>query len=123
MMCYLLAHALGAKIRVDDLQRIPEWTASALTLESSIARLSESYYRFMVRAVVVGRGLNWRQCCRVCIEDDGDLLCPGRQLFCGRLSLHGPIAMVERSFPVFMFAPPGVTWPGMRRRCWNAFSP
>src|ERR1043166_8898188 len=28
--------------------------------------------------------------------------------------LHGPIAMVERSFPVFLFAPPGVTWPGMR---------
>jgi glucosamine--fructose-6-phosphate aminotransferase (isomerizing) len=28
--------------------------------------------------------------------------------------LHGPIAMVERSFPVFAFAPPGVTWPSMR---------
>jgi glucosamine--fructose-6-phosphate aminotransferase (isomerizing) len=28
--------------------------------------------------------------------------------------LHGPIAMIERSFPVFLFAPPGVTWPGMR---------
>jgi glucosamine--fructose-6-phosphate aminotransferase (isomerizing) len=28
--------------------------------------------------------------------------------------LHGPIAMVEHSFPMFVFAPPGVTWPGMR---------
>ena len=28
--------------------------------------------------------------------------------------LHGPIAMVERSFPMFLFAPPGVTWDGMR---------
>ncbi|MBV8906076.1 MAG: SIS domain-containing protein, partial [Acidobacteriia bacterium] len=24
--------------------------------------------------------------------------------------LHGPIALVERSFPVFAFAPAGVTW-------------
>ena len=24
--------------------------------------------------------------------------------------LHGPIAMVEPNFPVFVFAPPGVTW-------------
>jgi glucosamine--fructose-6-phosphate aminotransferase (isomerizing) len=28
--------------------------------------------------------------------------------------LHGPIAMVDRSFPAFVFAPPGVTWPGIR---------
>jgi glucosamine--fructose-6-phosphate aminotransferase (isomerizing) len=28
--------------------------------------------------------------------------------------MHGPIAMVERSFPIFLFAPAGPTWPGMR---------
>jgi glucosamine--fructose-6-phosphate aminotransferase (isomerizing) len=28
--------------------------------------------------------------------------------------LHGPIAMIEASFPAFLFAPPGVTWPGTR---------
>jgi fructoselysine-6-P-deglycase FrlB-like protein len=28
--------------------------------------------------------------------------------------LHGPIAMVERKFPVFLFAPPGKTFPGMK---------
>jgi glucosamine--fructose-6-phosphate aminotransferase (isomerizing) len=27
--------------------------------------------------------------------------------------LHGPIALVEPSFPVFAFAPPDVTWPSM----------
>jgi len=27
--------------------------------------------------------------------------------------LHGPIAMVEASFPAFLFTPSGVTWPGM----------
>ncbi|MDQ6675939.1 MAG: SIS domain-containing protein, partial [Acidobacteriota bacterium] len=28
--------------------------------------------------------------------------------------LHGPIALVERGFPLFLFAPSGVTWPTMR---------
>ena len=28
--------------------------------------------------------------------------------------LHGPIAMVERSFPAFLFAPPGKTFAGMK---------
>ena len=27
--------------------------------------------------------------------------------------LHGPIAMVEASFPAFLFAPSGVTWLGL----------
>jgi glucosamine--fructose-6-phosphate aminotransferase (isomerizing) len=27
--------------------------------------------------------------------------------------LHGPIAMLEESFPAFAFCPPGVTWPSM----------
>ena len=34
--------------------------------------------------------------------------------FSGADLLHGPIAMVERSFPAFLFAPAGVTWPGQR---------
>ena len=29
MMLYLLAYALGARIRVDDLERVPAWAASA----------------------------------------------------------------------------------------------
>ena len=28
--------------------------------------------------------------------------------------LHGPIALVEPSFPVFVFAPPDRTWPSIR---------
>jgi glutamine---fructose-6-phosphate transaminase (isomerizing) len=55
---YLLAYALGAKLRLDDLRRLPEWTEAVLTLEPRIAELAVRY-RFMQRAVVVGRGLNY----------------------------------------------------------------
>src|SRR2546426_5107629 len=68
----------------------------------------------MERAVVMGRGphcanafefaLKLMETCYVVAER-----------FSGADFLHGPIAMVERSFPMFLFAPPGVTWPGTRQ--------
>jgi glutamine---fructose-6-phosphate transaminase (isomerizing) len=112
MMCYLLAHALGGKIRLDDLRRVPEWTASALALEPLIASLTERY-RFMERAIVVGRGLNYANAFEFALKMMETCYVPADS-FSAADFLHGPIAMVERSFPVFLFAPPGVTWPGMR---------
>jgi glucosamine--fructose-6-phosphate aminotransferase (isomerizing) len=93
MSLYLLAHALGAKIRLDDLRKVPDWAAKALELEAQITARAERY-RFMERAIVVGRGLNYANA--------------------SAEFLHGPIAMVDRSFPMFLFTPPGVTWEGMR---------
>lgn len=112
MMCYLLAQALGAQIESDDLRRLAEWSASALSLEPEIAERTERY-RFMERAVVVGRGLNYANAFEFALK-----LMETCYVLADRFSaadfLHGPIAMVERSFPVFLFAPPGATWPSMR---------
>src|SRR5271168_1604709 len=58
LVLYMLAHALGANIALDDLTRIPEWTQAALGLEPEIARRAERY-RFMDHALVIGRGLNY----------------------------------------------------------------
>ena len=112
MVLYMLARALGAGIRLDDLRRIPEWANAALEIEPQIAALAERY-RSMDHAVVVGRGLNYanafefslklKETCYVVAEG-----------FSTADFLHGPIAMIERAFPVFAFAPPGVTWPSMR---------
>jgi glutamine---fructose-6-phosphate transaminase (isomerizing) len=111
LMCYLLAYALGARIRTDDLRRLPEWTAAALSLEPEISDCA-GRYRFMERAVVVGRGLNYANAFEMALK-----LMETCYVLADRFStadfLHGPIAMIERSFPVFLFAPPGVTWPGM----------
>src|SRR5260221_12628841 len=43
LVLYLLAYALGAEIRLEDLRRLPDWAESALGLETSIAALSERY--------------------------------------------------------------------------------
>jgi len=110
LQCYLLAQALGARIRNDDLNRIPEWADAALRLEAEIAERAERY-RFMERAVVVGRGLNYANPFEFALK-----MLETCYILADRFStadfLHGPIAMVERSFPVFMFAPRGSTWPG-----------
>jgi glutamine---fructose-6-phosphate transaminase (isomerizing) len=112
MSLYLLAHALGAKIRLDDLRRVPDWAASALELEHQITARAERY-RFMERAIVVGRGLNYANAFEFALK-----LMETCYVVAERFStadfLHGPIAMVERSFPMFLFTPSGVTWDGMR---------
>jgi len=112
MTFYLIAYALGARLGPDDLRRLPDWVEKALRLEPEIAAASERY-RFMERAVVVGRGLNYANAFEFSLK-----LMETCYIVAERFSaadfLHGPIAMVERSFPMFAFAPPGVTWPSMR---------
>jgi glutamine---fructose-6-phosphate transaminase (isomerizing) len=112
MSLYLLAYALGGKIRLDDLRKIPDWTAKALELEPEIIARCERY-RFMERAVVIGRGLNYANAYEFALK-----LMETCYVVAERFSsadfLHGPIAMVERSFPVFLFTPVGTTWDGMR---------
>jgi glucosamine--fructose-6-phosphate aminotransferase (isomerizing) len=107
-MLYLLAYALGGAIRISDLQRLPELTAQSLTLEDQVATLA-SRYRYMRHAVVVGRGLNYANAFEMALK-----LMETCYVVAERFSsadfLHGPIALVEPSFPVFAFAPPDVTW-------------
>ncbi len=105
---YLLAHALGAPIRLEDLQMLPEWAASALELEIELRARAERYC-FMQHAVCIGRGLNYSNSFEFALK-----LMETCYVIAERFSsadlLHGPIAMLDASFPAFVFAPPGVTW-------------
>jgi glucosamine--fructose-6-phosphate aminotransferase (isomerizing) len=111
LMLYLLAHALGGAIRAADLERVPAAVEAALRLEPEIDALSERY-RYMRQAVVVGRGLNYANAFEFALK-----LMETCYVVAERFSsadfLHGPIALVEPGFPVFAFAPPGVTWRSM----------
>jgi len=108
---YLLAYSLGGKIRLAELERLPERVAEVLGLESEIQALAERY-RFMRHAVVMGRGLNYSNAFEFSLK-----LMETCYVVAERFSsadfLHGPIALVEPSFPVFAFAPPDVTWPAI----------
>lgn len=111
LMMYLLAYALGGPVSLDHLAHLPEWTSKALELEPEIAERAERY-RFMEQAVVIGRGLAYANAFEFALK-----LMETCYVIAERFSsadlLHGPIAMVEHAFPVFLFAPSGVTWQPM----------
>jgi glucosamine--fructose-6-phosphate aminotransferase (isomerizing) len=111
MLLYLLAYALGAKIRMAELERLPDRAAAALTLEREVAALAERY-RFMRHAVVVGRGLNYANSLEFALKmkEASYVVAEG---FSSADFLHGPVAMVEPGFPAFLFAPSGATWPSI----------
>lgn len=111
MLLYLLVYALGGKIRIADLERIPETANTALRLEDSIRDLSERY-RFMDHAVVVGRGINYANAFEFALKMMETCYVVAER-FSSADFLHGPIAMVEPNFPVFLFAPSGVTGPSI----------
>jgi glucosamine--fructose-6-phosphate aminotransferase (isomerizing) len=108
LLLYLLASVLGGALRTSDLERLPGAVASALRLEPEIGALSERY-RFMRQAVVVGRGLNYANAFEFSLKLMETCYVVAERFSSADL-LHGPIALVEAGFPVFAFAPPGVTW-------------
>jgi glucosamine--fructose-6-phosphate aminotransferase (isomerizing) len=108
---YLLAYALTGEVLIEDLRRIPEWVERVLELEESIEELAARYL-FMARAVTVGRGLNYANALEFGLKLMETCYVVTERLSSADL-MHGPIALVERSFPVFVFAPTGVTWPSI----------
>ncbi len=105
---YLLAYALGASLELADLERLPGWTAAALELEGEIRERAERYC-FMRHAICVGRGLNYSNSFEFALKLMETCYVVAERFSSADL-LHGPIAMLERSFPAFLFCPPGPVW-------------
>lgn len=112
LLClYLIAYALGARIEAESLRRLPAWCERALELEPEIRRSAERYC-FMQHAVCVGRGLNYANSFEFALKLMETCYVVAERFSSADL-LHGPIAMLEASFPAFLLCPPGVTWKPM----------
>lgn len=102
---YMLASAIGDR-RI-DYHKIPESVSEALKLDPDVRGLAERYL-FMENCVVVGRGLNYGNAYELGLK-----LMETCYVVAERFSsadfLHGPLAVVERRFPVILFGPSGVT--------------
>ncbi|MFN2412061.1 MAG: SIS domain-containing protein [Pyrinomonadaceae bacterium] len=102
---YMLASAIGDK-RI-KYNKIPDFTKKALEVDSDVRSLVERYI-FMENCVVVGRGLNYGNSYELALK-----LMETCYVVAERFSsadfFHGPLAIVERRFPVILFAPDGVT--------------
>jgi glutamine---fructose-6-phosphate transaminase (isomerizing) len=105
---YLVAHALGGEVSLEALRQIPQWMEDVLGLEERVGEVAERYM-FMSRAVTVGRGLNYANALEMGLKLMETCYVVTERFSSADL-MHGPIALVEHGFPVFVFAPAGVTW-------------
>jgi glucosamine--fructose-6-phosphate aminotransferase (isomerizing) len=112
ILFYLLATALARDGFRLDCERIPEFAARALEQKPAILELVQRYV-FMENCVVVGRGLAYANAYEFALK-----LMETCYVVAERFSsadfLHGPVAMIERHFPVMLFAPPGVMLEGTK---------
>ena len=104
---YLLANSLAIQSKRIELEKIPNYTYEAIKLRPQIKEIAERY-TFMENCVVVGRGLNYGNSFELALK-----LMETCYVVAERFSsadfFHGPLAIVEKRFPVIMFAPKGVT--------------
>jgi len=112
LIFHLLARALSDAPKLMEIERLPELAAESLKLKSQIETMVERY-AFMKQCVVVGRSLNYANAYEFAIKLMETCYVVAER-FSGADFLHGPIAMVDSGFPVFIFAPPGPTLTGMK---------
>jgi glucosamine--fructose-6-phosphate aminotransferase (isomerizing) len=112
MLFYMLAEALSEREPALAYEKIPEYAALSLGLRPQVEEMVKRYV-FMENCVVVGRGLLYGNAFELALklmETCYVVTSP----FSAADFLHGPLAIVERHFPIFLFAPQGVTLPGTR---------
>jgi glucosamine--fructose-6-phosphate aminotransferase (isomerizing) len=84
------------------LQKVPGWVRLALALDEHIIRLVERF-RYMSRCVVIGRGFNYATAFEWSLKVK-ELSYVVAEPYSSADFLHGPIAIVERGFPVLAVA-------------------
>lgn len=94
-----------------SLAHVPRRIEEALAMESQIGAVVPRY-RYMTECVVAGRGFNYCTALEAALKMK-ETCYVGSQPYSSADFLHGPIAMVDEGFPVFLIAPPGKTLPGL----------
>ncbi len=112
MMFYLLAAGLGRNIALSAVSEIPGRVEEALQLAPQVHALARRF-RDMRQCAVVARGLNYANAYELSLK-----LMETCYVVAERFSsadfAHGPVALVERHFPVILFMPPGKVFQDLR---------
>jgi len=88
---------------ITELNQAPAAIEAVLARREEIERIAERY-RYMERCVIIGRGLNYATAFEMSLKLK-ELTYTASEPYSSADFLHGPIAMVERGFPVFVIAP------------------
>jgi glucosamine--fructose-6-phosphate aminotransferase (isomerizing) len=105
MLFYMLASALSSNDDFPDFRLIPTYVEKALELRSEVESLVQRYV-FMENCVVVGRGLGYANSYELALKLMETCYVVAERFSYADL-LHGPLAIIERHFPIILFAPAG----------------
>jgi glucosamine--fructose-6-phosphate aminotransferase (isomerizing) len=108
----LSAAVAGDEARWVELQNVPSLVGKALDLEDVIAERAERY-RFMAHCVVLGRGFNYATAFEWALKLK-ELTYVIAEPYSSADFQHGPVAMVDRGFPVFAVAAGGAVFEDTR---------
>ncbi|MBI4278897.1 MAG: SIS domain-containing protein [Armatimonadetes bacterium] len=113
----LLTLLVGAWARAREVEQgagaLPDALAATLKMEDEIAARAERY-RYMQGCLVTSRGYNYATAKEAALKLKETCYLPAEALSSADL-LHGPIAIVERDFPVMVIAPSGVPLAHLRQ--------
>jgi glucosamine--fructose-6-phosphate aminotransferase (isomerizing) len=112
MLIAMLSIALGNNhSHLGDLQLIPSLVYKTLDLDKIIERTVERY-RYMQHCVVLGRGFNYATAFEWSLKLK-ELAYIIAEPYSSADFQHGPMALVEEGFPVFVVAPDGKVFESM----------
>lgn len=108
----LLSTALNPSDKyLQDLAELPQHVAETFALETQIKSLVERY-RYMTHCAIIGRGFNYATSFEFSLKMK-ELTYTIAEPYSSADFLHGPVALVDRGFPVFVIAPSGKMTPEM----------
>ena len=108
LLCSICWRMRSGRRSTESLQKLAEWTAAALTLEAEIRAAGGTLPLHAARSLRRPR-LNYSNSLEFALKLMETCYVVAERFSSADL-LHGPIAMLEPSFPAFVFCPPGVTW-------------
>lgn len=110
-LALLSAELSNSASSAQELKALPEQLESLFKDEESIKALAERY-RYMSHCVVIGRGFNYATAFEFSLKLK-ELTYSIAEPYSSADFLHGPVALVDRGFPVFVIAPSGKMAPQM----------
>jgi len=104
----LLTAPAKRKAQWEAIKAVPEWMERALMLDEQIQRVTQRY-RYMQQCVVLGRGYNYATAFEWSLKLK-ELTYTSAEPYSPADFQHGPIAILERGFPILAVVPTGAVF-------------
>jgi glucosamine--fructose-6-phosphate aminotransferase (isomerizing) len=104
-LALLAVHLAADEARLEELRRVPDAVQATLRLEEAVASAA-ARYAHATQCVVLGRGYNYATAYEIALKLK-ELTYVVAEPYSSADFRHGPVALVERGFPVVVVAPRG----------------